>query len=150
MRCQHVSTLSLLAGLLAGVMAGESLEMRQDPQTGVFARQDGANLQRFQAPPGGFIGDQNPPEIVYNDGPDSDQKPFKVVGGTEHNGDGGSFNDTRNFVCDEQKNLCSKFVNGPGKGTGPEVSDCDKQREQCIAANTASDQDADFVYFCDS
>ncbi|KAI1099580.1 hypothetical protein F4804DRAFT_337091 [Jackrogersella minutella] len=148
MKCQGAVTLSLLAGLLAGVMAGDLVdELRRDFQLGLFGRQQQpiSDFQRFTS----ALGGQAAAQIVSNDGSDSKNNPFKIVGGTRSNGQTfPDFTTASNRVCDDQKNDCADLSNNGGASF--KVSDCDTQDTTCKSANTPTDQDDQFLYFCDN
>ncbi|KAI2605198.1 uncharacterized protein GGS25DRAFT_420332 [Hypoxylon fragiforme] len=135
----------LLAGLAVGVLGGEVIkEIRRDLQTTIFVRQQSsANFQQFN----GSLGDQDAAQIVLNDGSDSDKRPFKSVGGRHDQETYSSFNDAVNKVCSDQHNDCADLSNKGGADF--KVGDCDKQQEQCQSANTPTDQNDQFLYFCD-
>ncbi|OTB04652.1 hypothetical protein M426DRAFT_149912 [Hypoxylon sp. CI-4A] len=147
MKCRGAVTLSFLAGVLAGVMADDIVgEIRRDFQMSLFARQQlaGKDFQRFNA----ALGNMTPAQIVLNDGDDSEQKPFKIVGGTRSDGETFSdFNSASNRVCDDQKNDCADLSNNGGADF--EVSSCDQQDNDCKDANKPTDEDDSFLYFCD-
>ncbi|KAI1452214.1 hypothetical protein F4805DRAFT_44034 [Annulohypoxylon moriforme] len=147
MKCQGAVSLSLLAGLLVGVMAGDLMDdLRRDLELGLYARQQPiANFQQFTSAP---LGGQAAAQIVSNDDPDDAKNhPFKIEGGQRSNGDTFSdFNSASNRVCDDQKNDCADLSN---KGDASfKVSDCDTQDNECKQANTPTDEDDQFLYFC--
>ncbi|KAI1379144.1 hypothetical protein F4677DRAFT_359504 [Hypoxylon crocopeplum] len=139
-------TLSLLAGVVAGVLAGGMVEeIQRDFHMGLFRRQQQSlsDFQRFT----GALGDKPADQIVENDGSDSDGHPFKIIGGRS---DGQTFPDFQsavNRICDDQKNDCADLSNSGGASF--KVSDCDDQRSQCNDANQPTEQDDQFLYFCD-
>ncbi|KAI1391964.1 uncharacterized protein F4822DRAFT_389075 [Hypoxylon trugodes] len=143
-----VTTISLLVGIISSVIAGDLVEdIRRDFQLGLFGRQQTVtNLQRFTAPP---LGNQAAAQIVQNNDFDSKEKPFKIVGGLRSDGQTfSSFQDATNRVCDDQKNDCADFSNS-GAGSF-KVSECDQQDNDCKDANQPTDQDDNFLYFCDN
>ncbi|KAI2470112.1 hypothetical protein F4781DRAFT_391752 [Annulohypoxylon bovei var. microspora] len=144
MKCRGAVSLSLLAGLLVGVMAGDLMnDLRRDLELDLFARQ--AAITNFQQFTSTALGDQAAAQIVSNDDKD---KPFKISGGQRSDGD--TFNDfstAANRVCDDQKNDCADLSNKGGASF--KVSDCDTQDTQCKQANTPTDEDDQFLYFCD-
>ncbi|KAI1401589.1 hypothetical protein F4819DRAFT_316364 [Hypoxylon fuscum] len=147
MKCRGTVTLSLLAGLVAGVMAGDLVEdIRRDFdfRMGLFARQQAStDFQRFQ----GALGGKKAAQIVQNDGTDSDQKPFKTVGGRSDDSFS-DFNSAANRVCDDQKNDCADVANNGGGSFS--VGQCDDQNSQCKDANQPTEQDDQFLFFCDA
>ncbi|OTA62801.1 hypothetical protein K449DRAFT_464904 [Hypoxylon sp. EC38] len=146
MKYRGTVTLSLLAGLLAAVMAGNfSNDIQRDLPLGIFRRQQEANLQQFTKQ---SLGDKAPAQIVLNDGSDSDTRPFKIQGGTRN--DGRTFTDFSSAaqqVCDDQKNDCADVANNGDADF--KVNDCDQQDNDCKDANKPTDQDDNFLYFCD-
>ncbi|KAI0839607.1 hypothetical protein F5Y06DRAFT_25752 [Hypoxylon sp. FL0890] len=148
MKCRGAVTLSLLAWLLAGVMAGNLVDgIRRDLRPGIFGRQQqtDANLQQFTQQP---LGGKAPAQIVLNDGSDGDKRPFKIQNSTRS--DGRTFTDfsgAMQQVCDDQKNDCAELSNSGGADF--KVGACDQQDEECKTANTPTDQDDNFLYFCD-
>ncbi|KAL7621443.1 hypothetical protein AAE478_008765 [Parahypoxylon ruwenzoriense] len=154
------ATLSLLAGLLVGVLAGDIVEeIRGNFQMGLFGRQQPSltNFQRFTEGMGGKLAAQ----IVANDESDADQRPFKIVGGRSNDEtflsmsistrlltvEQPGFQDAVNRACDDQKNDCADLSNNGGADF--KVSDCDAQNNQCKSINQPSEQDDQFMYFCD-
>ncbi|KAI1092142.1 hypothetical protein F5B19DRAFT_455698 [Rostrohypoxylon terebratum] len=147
MRCQGALNLSLVAALVAGVIAGDLMEeLRRDLELGLFARQQPiTNFQQFTSAP---LGGQAAAQIVSNDDDDAKSRPFKIEGGTRSDGQTFTdFNSAASRVCDDQKNDCADLSNKGG--TSFKVSDCDTQDNQCKQANTPTDEDDQFLYFCD-
>ncbi|KFY96011.1 hypothetical protein V498_02970 [Pseudogymnoascus sp. VKM F-4517 (FW-2822)] len=88
------------------------------------------------------------------------ERPFQVGDDTFDD-----FKSAARRTCDNQKNACAKIANDDDKSNGLEVSDCDKQRDDCKSAqdkatvtsfdSSASSQaqvvtsDDEFTYFCD-
>ncbi|KAI1211837.1 uncharacterized protein F4807DRAFT_378697 [Annulohypoxylon truncatum] len=147
MKCQGAVGLPLLAALVAGVMAGDLMEdLRRDLELDLFARQQPiTNFQRFTS----ALGSKPAAQIVSNDdADDAKNNPFKITNSQRSNGDTFTdFNTAANRVCDDQKNDCADVANGGGATF--KVSDCDTQDNQCKQANTPTDQDDQFLYFCD-
>ncbi|KAI1658667.1 hypothetical protein F4813DRAFT_388433 [Daldinia decipiens] len=145
MRCRGAVTLSLLAGFLVGVMAGDFIEeMRRDFQMGLFGRQAVSDIQQFN--PSSPLGGQTPAKIEFDQS--DTQKPFKIT--NSRISEGQTFNDfstASNRVCDDLKNDCADTANQNSNKIFS-VSDCDKQRDDCITANKPTDEDSDFLYFC--
>ncbi|KAI1141179.1 hypothetical protein F5Y05DRAFT_301510 [Hypoxylon sp. FL0543] len=145
MRCRGAVTLSLLAGLVAGAMAGDLVDdIRRNLHLGIFGRQQQGNLQQFTQQLGG----KAPAQIVLNDGPDGDKRPFMIQNSTRGN-DGRTFTDfdsASQQVCSDQMNDCSELANSGGADF--KVSDCTQQDKDCRAANTPTDEDDNFLYFC--
>ncbi|KAI0113872.1 hypothetical protein F4776DRAFT_334980 [Hypoxylon sp. NC0597] len=146
MKCRGTVTLSLLAGLLAAVMAGNLVnDIPRDLPLGIFGRQQEVNLQQYTKQP---LGGQAPAQIVLNDGTDSGTRPFKIQGGTRNDGRTFTdFNSAAQQVCDDQKNDCADVANNGDADF--KVGDCDQQDNDCKDANKPTDSDDNFLYFCD-
>ncbi|ESA43789.1 hypothetical protein GE21DRAFT_232 [Neurospora crassa] len=71
-----------------------------------------------------FLGGASPQPIVFSGNP---SRPFEVNGETFPD-----FATAASRVCDNQKNACADTANDENKKTSFGVSDCDKQREQCM------------------
>ncbi|KAI2619573.1 hypothetical protein GGR54DRAFT_602613 [Hypoxylon sp. NC1633] len=148
MRCRSRSpvTLSLLAGLVVGVLAGDIAAEIQRDFMGLFARQQQpiTNFQQFQ----GALGDQKTGQIVQNTGESADKRPFQIVGGQSDGQTFTQFQAAASKICTDQKNACADLANSGG-GAAFKVGDCDAQNDQCLSANKPTDQDDQFLYFCD-
>ncbi|KAI0101256.1 hypothetical protein F4814DRAFT_432774 [Daldinia grandis] len=146
MRCRGAVTLSLAAGLLVGAMAGDLIEeMRRDFQMGLFGRQAVSDIQQFN--PSSPLGGKTPAKIEFDQS--NTEKPFKIT--NSRISEGQTFNDfstASNRVCDDLKNDCADFANQNGNKAF-DVQDCDKQREDCMTANKPTEEDGEFLYFCD-
>ncbi|KAI1651051.1 uncharacterized protein F4817DRAFT_326611 [Daldinia loculata] len=146
MRCRGAVTLSLLAGFLAGVMAGDLIEeVRRDFQIGLFARQAISDIQQFD--PSSPLGGKTPAKIEFDQS--NTEKPFKITNSSISEGE--TFNDfstASNRVCDDLKNDCADTAN-QNDNKAFSVQDCDKQRDDCITANIPTEEDDAFLYFCD-
>ncbi|KAI6089069.1 hypothetical protein F4821DRAFT_276280 [Hypoxylon rubiginosum] len=143
MKCRGPVTVSFLAGLLAGVMAGnivDDIRRDFDFRMGLFRRQDDVDFQQFT----GALGDKPPAQIQSND---DDQKPFKTVGTTSDDSFS-DFSSAANRICSSQKNECADLANSD-KNAGFKVSDCDDQNQQCLDANQPTEEEGDFLFFCD-
>ncbi|KAI1778950.1 hypothetical protein F4818DRAFT_402976 [Hypoxylon cercidicola] len=142
MKCRGGVTISLLAGLLAGVMAGnlvEDIRRDFDLRMGLFARQQDTNFQRFT----GALGNQAPGQIQPND---DDKRPFKTVG-TNSDDTFTDFKSAADRICSSQKNACADLSNKGDESFS--VGDCDDQNQQCLDANQPTEEDGDFLFFCD-
>ncbi|KAI8961814.1 hypothetical protein F5Y11DRAFT_216326 [Daldinia sp. FL1419] len=146
MRCRGAVTLPLLAGLLVGVMAGGLIEdIRRDLKMSLFGRQTVSDIQQFN--PSNPLGGKTPAKIEFD--PSDTKKPFKITG--DSNSSGEPFNDfstASNRICDDLKNECAEVAN-QNDNKPFAVSDCDKQREDCMKANEPTEDDGEFLYFCD-
>ncbi|KAI1483391.1 hypothetical protein F4774DRAFT_160828 [Daldinia eschscholtzii] len=148
MRCRGAVTLSLLLlpELLVGVLAGDFIdEIRRNFQLGLFGRQAVNDIQQFN--PSGPVGGKTPAKIEFDSS--NTEKPFKITNSGRSEGD--TFNDfstASNRVCDDLKNDCADAAN-QDKEKILSVSDCDKQHEECMAANKPSEEDGEFLYFCE-
>ncbi|KAI4866608.1 hypothetical protein F4820DRAFT_416116 [Hypoxylon rubiginosum] len=143
MKCRGAVSTSLFAGLLAGVMAGnivEDIRRDFDFRMGLFARQSDTDFQQFK----GGLGDKLPAQILAND---DDKRPFKVVG-TNSDDTFTDFSGAVERVCSSQKNECSQTAN-QNKNGAFSVGDCDTQNQQCLDANQPTQQDDNFLFFCD-
>ncbi|XXH02361.1 G2-specific serine/threonine protein kinase [Hypoxylon texense] len=143
MKCRGAVSTAFLAGLLAGVMAGnivEDIRRDFDFRMGLFARQSISDFQQFK----GGLGDKLPAQIQAND---DDKRPFKTVG-TNSDDTFTDFSAAAERVCSFQKNECSDSAN-QNKDSSFSVGDCDTQNQQCKDANTPTTEDDNFLYFCD-
>ncbi|KAI5860698.1 hypothetical protein GGS23DRAFT_221310 [Durotheca rogersii] len=153
MRCRGVAGAAAILPLLTALLAGAALaskiaeEVRRDIPMGLFGRQQSPDFQRFSDAMGG----QRASQIVFNDGSDAKERPFMISGGRS---DGSTFEGTQTTfeaasdrVCDDQKNDCADQSN---RGDASfKVSDCDAQNRDCKTTNQPTDQDDEFLYFCD-
>ncbi|KAL2110994.1 hypothetical protein VUR80DRAFT_404 [Thermomyces stellatus] len=138
-----------MAVLLASATAVDiTAELNSGWMMGLRPRQAAQNLQSFTGAVGGVgasaITDSGDPE-----------RPFAVDGDTFPD-----FQSAADRSCDNQKNNCAELANNGEENF--EVSDCDRQNEECKAQKDAAtvtsfadaepalvSSDAQFDYFCD-
>ncbi|KAI1258501.1 hypothetical protein F5Y18DRAFT_345749 [Xylariaceae sp. FL1019] len=124
--------------------SGTMLYLRQDPSVPLESTAD-TNLNTFE----GNIGAE-PLAITRSD---DASHPYTIDGETVS-----TFTDAINKACDGQSSGCSEQANGAAKGQF-EVSDCDKQKQDCrdtlgsatqTAFLTKVTSDADFDFLCEN
>ncbi|KAI0172845.1 hypothetical protein GGR52DRAFT_572660 [Hypoxylon sp. FL1284] len=150
MKCRCAATISLLAGLLTGVMAGggivEGVQRDLDSRSGMFvARAEDIDFQRFKD----SIQGEKAGAILPNF---DNKRPFKTDQDSSDNpGSHDDFRQAANSICDNQHNRCADAINNSKDKDSLTVTvgDCDAQNEKCKKANNPTDQDDDFLYFCD-
>ncbi|KAI0602593.1 hypothetical protein F4775DRAFT_145793 [Biscogniauxia sp. FL1348] len=149
----RAASLSFLAALVVGVLAGDELfgEMQRDFGLGLLPRQ--ATLQEGPADLQIFTGDLGGAAAPAITKSADESHPYSIDGE-----DVSSFNDAINKACDKQLNDCSDLANGAMKGQF-EVNDCNDQKEQCRSTLSAATQtaflsiatsNAEFDFFCEN